>query len=116
MISKFIEFSIINKTGIIKLNRQEALNALNYDMACDFLDVILNWKNNTKIERVILYGNGQSLCAGGDVKSLFLSSGKNNLKEKLLLEVPNHSTMCQCDYIPHITMGIRLVPMSEATH
>ena len=82
MISKFIEFSIINKTGIIKLNRQEALNALNYDMACDFLDVILNWKNNTKIERVILYGKGKSLCAGGDVKSLFLSSGKNNLKKK----------------------------------
>ena len=29
----------------------------------------------------MLLGEGKSLCAGGDVKSLFLSSGKNNLKE-----------------------------------
>ena len=33
MISEFINFSIRQKTGIIKLNRPEALNALNYDMA-----------------------------------------------------------------------------------
>ena len=77
MISNFINFSIKNKTGIIKLNRPKALNALNYDMACNFLDVLLEWKKNNKIDRILLYGEGKSLCAGGDVKSLFLSSGKN---------------------------------------
>ena len=81
MISKFIQFSIKNKTGIIKLNRPEVLNALNYDMASNFLDVLLEWKQSTKIDRLLLYGEGKSLCAGGDVKSLFLSSSKNNLKE-----------------------------------
>ena len=81
MISKFIEFSIKNETGIIKLNRPDTLNALNYDMACNFLDTLLEWKESTKIDRVLLYGEGKSLCAGGDVKSLFLSSDKNNLKE-----------------------------------
>ena len=82
MISNFINFSIKNKTGIIKLNRPKALNALNYDMACNFLDVLLEWKKNNKIDRILLYGEGKSLCAGGDVKSLFLSSGKNDLKKK----------------------------------
>ena len=81
MISKYIEFTVINGTGIIKLNRPEALNALNYDMANNFLDILLKWKEDKKIERVLLYGEGKSLCAGGDIKSLFLSSGKNNLKE-----------------------------------
>ena len=82
MISKFIEFSVKGETGIIKLNRPDALNALNYDMASNFLDVLLEWKESPKIERVLLHGEGKSLCAGGDVKSLFLSSNKNNLKKK----------------------------------
>ena len=81
MIPKFIDFSIKGQTGIIKLNRPNVLNALNYDMACDFLDILLNWKKNKKINQVLLYGEGKSLCAGGDVKSLFLSSNKNNLKK-----------------------------------
>ena len=80
MISDFINFSIKQKTGIIKLNRPKALNALNYEMACNLLDILLDWKENINIERVLIYGEGKSFCAGGDVKSLLLSSGKNNLK------------------------------------
>ena len=81
MTTKFINFSIENETGIIKLNRPDSLNALNYDMAEIFLDTLLEWKKDKKIKRVMLFGEGKSLCAGGDVKSLFLSSGKSNLKE-----------------------------------
>ena len=81
MISDFINFSIKHKTGIIKLNRPEALNALNYEMASNFLNTLIKWKINEKIERVLLYGEGKSLCAGGDVKSLYMSSGKDDLKK-----------------------------------
>ena len=81
MISNFIEFSISNNTGIIKLNRPDSLNALNYEMVNQFLLKLSEWKKNTKIQRILLFGEGKSLCAGGDVKSLFLSSGKNNLKK-----------------------------------
>ena len=73
MISKFLDISIIGKTGIIKLNRPKALNALNFDMACDFLKALSEWKKNSKIDRVLLYSDGKSFCAGGDIKSLFLS-------------------------------------------
>ena len=44
MTTQFIKFSIENETGIIKLNRPNALNALNYDMATSFLKTILEWK------------------------------------------------------------------------
>ena len=81
MTSQYISFSIINNTGIIKLNRPKALNALNFDMVCNFLDTLNKWSEDKKIERVLLFGEGKSLCAGGDVKSLFLSTNKNNLKE-----------------------------------
>mgnify|MGYP006093785985 FL=1 len=82
MNSEFINFSIENETGIIKLNRPEALNALNYDMAIILLEKLLGFKKNKKINRIMLYGEGKSFCAGGDVKNLFLSSGKNKLKKK----------------------------------
>jgi enoyl-CoA hydratase/carnithine racemase len=82
MISKFIDFSIKNETGIIKLNRPNALNALNYDMVSSFLKILLEWRENIEIKRVLLCGKGKSFCAGGDIKSLFLSSDKNDLKKK----------------------------------
>ena len=78
---KFINFSIKKQTGIIELNRPDALNALNYDMVLIFLDYLLEWEKNIDIKRVLLHSQGKFFCAGGDVKSLFLSSNKNNLKK-----------------------------------
>ena len=81
MISHFIKFTEQNNTGIIKLNRPDALNALNYEMAVDFLAILSKWKKSNSIKRVLLLGEGKAFCAGGDVKSLFSSSNKNTLKE-----------------------------------
>ena len=81
MSSHFIKFSEQNNTGIIKLNRPDALNALNYEMAVDFLEILSKWKTTHSIKRVLLLGQGKAFCAGGDVKSLFSSSNKNTLKE-----------------------------------
>ena len=75
-----ILFSEIDHTGIIKLNRPKALNALNLEMAKKFYDKLLEWEENNNISRVILYGEGKHFCAGGDVKSLVLAGKKNQLK------------------------------------
>ena len=75
-----ILFSEIDQTGIIKLNRPKALNALNLEMAKKFYDKLLKWEENNNISRVILYGEGKHFCAGGDVKSLVLAGKKNQLK------------------------------------
>ena len=56
-----ILFSEIDQTGIIKLNRPKALNALNLEMAKKFYDKLLEWEENNNISRVILYGEGLSL-------------------------------------------------------
>ena len=75
-----ILFSETYQTGIIKLNRPKALNALNLEMAKKFYDKLLEWEENNNISRVILYGEGKHFCAGGDVKSLVLAGKKNQLK------------------------------------
>ena len=81
MITEYINFSEKNNTGIIKLNRPKALNALNFEMAVNFTETILKWETDASIKRILLLGEGNSFCAGGDIKSLFLSSNKNNLKK-----------------------------------
>ena len=75
-----IIFSESQQTGIIKLNRPKALNALNLEMAKKFHDKLLEWEENNNISRVLLVGEGKHFCAGGDVKSLVLAGKKNSLK------------------------------------
>ena len=62
-----IKFNITGSTGIIVLNRPTALNALNLSMAEQFSDKLKEWEENDKIERVLLRGEGNHFCAGGDV-------------------------------------------------
>ncbi len=75
-----IVFSETNQTGIIKLNRPKALNALNLEMAKKFHDKLLEWEKKDNILRVLLVGEGKHFCAGGDVKSLVLDGKENSLK------------------------------------
>ncbi len=75
-----IVFSESNRTGIIKLNRPKALNALNLEMAKKFHDKLLEWEEKDNILRVLLVGEGKHFCAGGDVKSLVLAGKENSLK------------------------------------
>ena len=77
-----ILFEVKNSTGIITLNRPNALNALNLNMAVQFSNQLREWENNNKIERVLLVGNGKHFCAGGDVKSVHLSGPFSKLKSE----------------------------------
>ena len=82
--SNAINFKVQTGTGIIHLNRPNVLNALNLKMVELFFDKLKKWQFDSSIKRVLLMGEGQALCAGGDIKSLFLSSGKSNLKKLFL--------------------------------
>ena len=75
-----IVFTETNQTGIIKLNRPKALNALNLEMAKKFHDKLLEWEEKDNILRVLLVGEGKHFCAGGDVKSLVIAGKENSLK------------------------------------
>ena len=77
-----ILFSVINGTGIITLNRPKALNALNLEMAKVFSDTLQQWNEDNNIQRVLLIGEGKNFCAGGDVKSLFLTRNENDYKKQ----------------------------------
>ena len=77
-----IIFEVLNSTGIITLNRPKALNALNLNMAIQFSDKLKEWGDDDTIERVLLLGEGNHFCAGGDVKSVHLSGPFSELKRE----------------------------------
>ena len=79
-----IIFEEKNETGIILLNNPKVLNALDLEMAELFFSKLNQWQYNNNIKRVLLKGEGKAFCAGGDVKSMFLSSGVSDLKKKFL--------------------------------
>ena len=49
-----------------------------------FFDKLKKWKIDSSIKRILLVGEGKALCAGGDVKSLYLSTNRSNLKKLFL--------------------------------
>ena len=55
MAEEYINFSQKNGTGIVKLNRPKALNALNYDMAEIFLKKLNEWDLENSIKRILVY-------------------------------------------------------------
>jgi enoyl-CoA hydratase len=60
------------RAGRITLNRPKALNALTYPQIGQIDLALTAWENDETIELVILDGAGEkSLCAGGDVLSLY---------------------------------------------
>ena len=77
-----ILFDIKQTTGIITLNRPQALNALNLSMAEQFANKLQEWQKDQNIERILLQGEGKHFCAGGDVKSVHLSGPSSELKRE----------------------------------
>ena len=64
---KFIIVTTRNRICQIQLNRPEALNALNIEMAKEITDVLVEVENDRKIMAVILCGNERAFCAGADL-------------------------------------------------
>jgi enoyl-CoA hydratase/carnithine racemase len=67
-------FSKIGHTGIITLNRPEALNALNVEMIRSLMKALKQWEHDDEIACIIVEGAGdKAFCAGGDIRSVYLA-------------------------------------------
>jgi 2-(1,2-epoxy-1,2-dihydrophenyl)acetyl-CoA isomerase len=55
------------KVALVRLNRPDALNALNTQLAQDLANVVHQLDGDEKVRTVILTGKGRAFCAGGDL-------------------------------------------------
>jgi 2-(1,2-epoxy-1,2-dihydrophenyl)acetyl-CoA isomerase len=72
-----------DSVGRVTLNRPEAYNALNLEMARELFDAALELDESREIRVIVLTGAGKAFCAGGDVKEFVeqLTREERHLKE-----------------------------------
>ena len=62
-------FDVRNNVAYITLNRPEAANALNAELAHDLMEVSLRCEEDPSVRAVLMNAAGKFFCAGGDLKS-----------------------------------------------
>jgi 2-(1,2-epoxy-1,2-dihydrophenyl)acetyl-CoA isomerase len=62
-------FEVRDHVAYITLNRPEAANAMNLELAQELEQVALECEENVNVRTVLLTGAGKMFCGGGDVKA-----------------------------------------------
>ncbi|MEC7162721.1 MAG: enoyl-CoA hydratase/isomerase family protein, partial [Pseudomonadota bacterium] len=66
-----VEFSQNGASGVITLNRPDALNALTLSMVREMTPVLNDWARDPSVKHVVIEGAGEKgFCAGGDIRAL----------------------------------------------
>ena len=82
--NELIKTEIQGAVGVIRLNRPEALNALNHPLM-DQLEAVLNqWKDDAAVRVVVVTGGERSFSAGADIKEMDNLSAKDWEKDSHL--------------------------------
>ena len=63
-----IKKEFVDNVIVIKLNRPSLYNAINMEMATELSNIITEVSNDSNIDGVIITGEGNAFCAGGDLK------------------------------------------------
>lgn len=64
-------FEIVGKSGVVTLNRPDALNALTLNMVRLMKPVLADWATNDAVAHIVIEGAGEKgFCAGGDIRAL----------------------------------------------
>ncbi|MBO4122890.1 enoyl-CoA hydratase/isomerase family protein [Cupriavidus gilardii] len=65
-------FEVINRVGLVTLNRPHQRNALSYPMILALRSQLRQWASQDEIVAVVLRGAGEkAFCAGGDIRALY---------------------------------------------
>ncbi|WP_259394757.1 enoyl-CoA hydratase/isomerase family protein [Shewanella sp. SR44-3] len=75
--------------GVVTLNVEKALNALNIDMVQAMNAQLKKWQSDDNVACVMLEGSGdKAFCAGGDVRAIYQAS----------IETPGQMTRQACEF------------------
>lgn len=67
---EYIVYKFDNGVGTITLNRPNQLNALQYPLIMEIIDVLEPSKRNKNLRVLVIEGSGRSFCSGDDLKSM----------------------------------------------
>ena len=80
---EFIELSVCNHVALVKLNRPEIMNALNWQMYSELEDSFLSIQKDPDVRSVVLTGQGRAFCSGDDVKEIMVAGGGSDRLQRV---------------------------------
>lgn len=66
-------FEVKDGIGVVTFNRPDKLNAVNWDLASDLVQLFRDLRFRDEVRVIVLTGAGRAFCSGGDAE--FLSGG-----------------------------------------
>lgn len=63
-------FEVRDGVGIVTLNRPKRLNAINWDLATDLVELFRDLRQRDDVRVIVLTGAGRAFCSGGDAEWL----------------------------------------------
>lgn len=93
---KTLLFEKNDAVGIVKVNRPEALNALNADVLADLSDVFDEIAADDSVRAVILTGEGRAFVAGADIAAM----GKMSTLEGRAFMLKGQAVMQKIEMLP----------------
>ena len=79
-------FEVEEGVGIVTLNRPERLNAINWDLATDLVELFRELRHRDEVRVIVLTGAGRAFCSGGDAE--WISGGSEERGLPGLSELP----------------------------
>ena len=74
---ELVLFEVDEGVGVVTLNRPEKLNAVNWELASQLVDLFRDIRSRDEVRTIVLTGAGdRAFCAGGDVEWLSGSSDR----------------------------------------
>lgn len=63
-----VHIAVQQSTGVITLDRPEALNSISPEILFPVIDALEEWREDDRVECVVVTSSGKHFCAGGDVR------------------------------------------------
>jgi 2-(1,2-epoxy-1,2-dihydrophenyl)acetyl-CoA isomerase len=78
MSASHVLYEIVDRVGIITLNRPEVMNAFSGTMREDLLQLLQHAETDTIVRCLVITGAGRAFCAGGDIASMADLQNRND--------------------------------------
>jgi enoyl-CoA hydratase/carnithine racemase len=70
--SEYVQSRMAQRTGVITLDRPQALNSLSLAMVRALTEVLRGWRDDSAVDAVVIgSSSGKALCAGGDIRFFY---------------------------------------------
>lgn len=85
--NQHVQARVVNRTGILTLDRPRALNSLSLDMVRALTAALLAWRADDGVDAVVIGSTSdKALCAGGDIRFFHQAGGATPGTGSALLE------------------------------